>query len=116
MSDRIIEGSTKFLCATIELAMGRIDLCKCSECGGPRDNGWACDECGEGYCDPITEDCHTEVAIRAINSHDKLTAQVAELRAVVYEANKYLDINNLTTIGHGSKLHEWFKQALELSE
>ena len=48
-----------------------------------------------------------------INTHDTLIAQVAELRAVVYEANKYLDINNLTTIGHGSKLHEWFKQALE---
>ena len=50
-----------------------------------------------------------------INSHDNLTNQVAELRAVVFEANKYLDINNLTTIGHGSNLHEWFKQALELT-
>tara|TARA_R100000951_G_scaffold113678_1_gene116181 strand:- start:1453 stop:1812 length:360 start_codon:yes stop_codon:yes gene_type:complete len=92
MSDRIIEGSTKFLCAAIELAMGRIDLCKCSECGGPRDNGWACDECGEGYCDPITEDCHTEVAISAINSHDKLTSQVKELRAALEAIKQHQEI------------------------
>lgn len=61
-------------------------------------------------------DAEADAACVAVNSHDKLTAQVAELRAVVYEANKYLDINNLTTIGHGSNLHEWFKQALELSK
>tara|TARA_R110002096_G_scaffold370010_2_gene563469 strand:- start:262 stop:651 length:390 start_codon:yes stop_codon:yes gene_type:complete len=48
--------------------------------------------------------------------NEELTKQVAELRSVVYEANKYLDINNLTTIGSGSKLHEWFKQALKESE
>ncbi len=80
---KIIEGSAKFLCAAVELAMGRIDLCKCSECGGPRDNGWACGECGEGYCDPTTEDCHVEAAVHAINNHDTLTQQVAELRAAL---------------------------------
>ena len=88
MSDRIIEGSAKFLCAAVELAMGRIDLCKCSACGGPRDNGWMCGECGEGYCDPITEDCHVEAAAHAINSHDNLTNQVADLNlelACVYK-------------------------------
>ena len=90
MSDRIIEGSAKFLCAAVELAMGRIDLCKCSACGGPRDNGWMCGECGEGYCDPITEDCHVEAAAHAINSHDTLTNQVAELRAALNSIHSYI--------------------------
>ena len=77
---KMIEGSAQFLCAAVELAMGRIDLCKCSECGGPRDNGWSCGECDEGYCDPITEDCHSECAIQAISQHDTLTNQVKVLK------------------------------------
>lgn len=109
---KIIEGSTKFLCAAIELAMGRIDLCKCSECGSPRDNGWMCGECGEGYCDPITEDCHIEAATHAINSHDTLTARVAELEALIGEASDYLTENRLSSIGSGSILHTKFREAL----
>lgn len=81
--NKMIEGSTKFLCAAIELAMGRIDLCKCSKCGSPRDNGWMCGECGDGWCDPITEDSHIDAAILAISSHDKLTDRVVELETAL---------------------------------
>lgn len=82
---KIIEGSTRFLCAAVELAMGRIDLCKCSACGSPRDNGRGCRECEEGYCDPVTEDCHTDAAIQAIKSYDTLTNRVAKLESVLCE-------------------------------
>ena len=47
---------------------------------------------------------------------DGLTQQVAELRAVIIEANDYLNFNNLTSIGHGSGLHESFKYALREGE
>lgn len=71
------------------------------DCNGFNAPAYSCSEPGDnsGYYVQSTD-------------YDKLTQQVAELRAVVYEANKYLDINNPTTIGHGSNLHEWFKQAL----
>jgi hypothetical protein len=43
----------------------------------------------------------------------KTPAQVAsELRAVVREADEYLDTNSLTNIGHGSILHQKFKALL----
>lgn len=115
---KIIEGSAKFLCAAVELAMGRIDLCKCSECGGPRDNGWACGECGEGYCDPTTEDCHVEAAVHAINNHDKLTQQVAELREALSECRKYIecDTNNRLKPHNPSYLVKLSDKALEESE
>jgi len=60
--------------------------------------------------------CHMDAAAHAINQHDKLAQQVAELRAVIIEANDYLNFNNLTSIGHGSGLHESFKYALREGE
>ena len=78
------------------------------------EEGEICDS-DNGLMASFTTDIQDDAAVQAINQHDTLINQVAELRAVVFEANKYLDINNLTTIGHGSNLHEWFKQALELT-
>lgn len=45
-----------------------------------------------------------------------LEKKVAELRAVISEANDYLNFNNLTTIGHGSGLHESFKHILLITK
>lgn len=38
--------------------------------------------------------------------------KVERLREVITEANDYMDTNHLTNIGHGSLLHEAFKDAL----
>ena len=108
--------------------MSDIKIKRCPFCGGlpvksSNDNGegfmdaWI--ECVNIKCEinPHVSDPNMHSALEFWNQRhdDNLTNQVAELRAVVFEANKYLDINNLTTIGHGSNLHEWFKQALELT-
>ena len=84
MSD-MTEGGVGFLSAAVELAFGRIDLCKCSACGCPRDNGYCCGECGGGYCDPLSEDGHNETIIDYINNHDTLVAQNLALKAALAE-------------------------------
>ena len=62
-----------------------------------------------GFC---TED-QDDAAVRAINSHDKLTARNAELEALIKEGDEYLNTNSMTNIGSGSILHTKFKQALK---
>jgi hypothetical protein len=42
---------------------------------------------------------------------ERLRAEAEALRALCAEANKYLDTNNLTSIGHGSILHRKFSDA-----
>ena len=44
---------------------------------------------------------------------DDLERQLAEARELVTEADEYLDTNELTTICHGSILHQKFKQLKE---
>jgi hypothetical protein len=52
-------------------------------------------------------------------THDRLMSimrEVEALRALCAEANKYLDTNNLTSIGHGSILHRKFSDAARKGE
>jgi hypothetical protein len=44
---------------------------------------------------------------------DAMQARIAELEALLKEADDYLNINTLTSIGSGSIIHSAFKQALE---
>ena len=96
MSD-MNEGGAGFLSAAVELAFGRIDLCKCSACGGPRDNGHCCGECGGGYCDPLSEGGHNETIIDYINTHDTLVAQNLALKALLSETKAILETSSAVT-------------------
>ena len=53
-----------------------------------------------------------DYAVLAINSHDTLTARVAELEALIREASDYLTENRLSSIGSASILHTKFREAL----
>lgn len=52
-------------------------------------------------------------AKKAINTHDTMQARIVELEVMIKEADAYLDINSMTSIGGGSILHTKFKQALK---
>jgi regulatory protein YycH of two-component signal transduction system YycFG len=58
-------------------------------------------------------DYDAEDVVTRINSHDALTARVAELEAVIKEADEYLDYNDMTSIGSGSAIHMEFKKSTE---
>lgn len=91
------------------------DHSKCSKCGGPRDNGWGCGECEEGCCDPITEDCHADAAIHAIDSHDALTARVAELEAAINKMRSIVtDVQDgFEVVGSDAEILDLINETLE---
>lgn len=68
-----------------------------------------CQTCGVTWTGECSEFC-SECKI------DDLERQLAEARELVTEADEYLDTNELTTICHGSILHQKFKQLMEQGE
>lgn len=55
-------------------------------------------------------------AVHAINTHDNLVKQNEALKDLIRDADDYLNINELTSIGSGGILHRAFKEALKDDE
>jgi len=65
------EGSKAYNNEAIQLALSRVEIAPCIDCGHPVDKGYCCNHCGGGNGHTDTSDCY-EVTYNAMSSVIKI--------------------------------------------